>query len=194
MGLLLGFLVGLSSSPVVASVVGAVSGGLLILLGLTSGKASTPASDPAIAWRITGFGILCTCSLLSGLWIRTQHVFTPPVKDQIKELTDAGFSPDDAHAWVAYTNSGLLIGSNLVAPEKGSRTAAGTSSSILFSTEGKTDACGLFTAERHKNQAEQINALQLEGGVWASYASYVAQLDPAGRDAALGSARKLFCR
>jgi hypothetical protein len=193
-GLLLGLLVGLSSSHVVATVVGAVSGGLLILLGLTpSGKGATPTTDPSTGWRLTGFGIVCALSLLLSVWIRAHHLLTPPIKNQVKELTDVGYSPDDARAWVAYVDSGVLMGGASVAPDKGSGGTAGSASSLLFSSRGKVDPCGLFTAERFKNQEEEINALQLEGGVWASYASYVEQLDPAGRNAALDSPKKLFC-
>ncbi len=136
---------------------------------------------------------MCCLSVLFGIWIRNHHLFTPRIADQIKELTDAGFSPDDARAWVAYTNSGLLIGGKSVSPEKGSGSTAATISSVLFASEGKADVCGLFTAEHYKNQEEQINALKLQGGVWDSYASFVAHLDMAGRNAALGSAQKLFC-
>jgi hypothetical protein len=85
-GLLLGLLVGLSSSHVVATVVGAVAGGLLILLGFNSSKDDSSATPPATAWRLAGFGFACSLALIVSVWIRAHHSLSPPVKDQVKEL------------------------------------------------------------------------------------------------------------
>ena len=54
LGLLLGHLVGLSSSPVVATVVGAVAGGMLVLLGFVPKGQSLTADGGAAAtgWRL----------------------------------------------------------------------------------------------------------------------------------------------
>lgn len=92
-GLLLGLLVGLSSSHVVATVVGAVAGGLLILLGLNSSKDDPSATPPPTAWRLAGFGFACSLALVVSVWVRAHHSLSPPIKDQVKELTDVGYSP-----------------------------------------------------------------------------------------------------
>jgi hypothetical protein len=193
-GLLLGLLVGLSSSHVVATVVGAVAGGLLILLGLNSGKDDAAVTPPPTAWRLAGFGFACSLALLVSVWIRAHHSLSPPIKDQVKELTDVGYSPDDARAWVAFVDSGLVVsGGKPVEPDKGTSPSAASASSLLFASEGKVDTCGLLNPDRYKDQQEQLNAMRLQGGTWASYAGYVQQLDEGRRDTALTSARKLLC-
>jgi hypothetical protein len=193
-GLLLGLLVGLSSSHVVATVVGAVAGGLLILLGLNSSKNDASATPPLTSWRLAGFGFACSLALIVSVWIRAHRSLSPPIKDQVKELTDVGYSPDDARAWVAYVDSGLTVnGSKPVEQAKDAGPSAASASSLLFASEGKVDTCGLLNPDRYKDRQEQINAMRLQGGAWASYAAYVQQLDTGHRDTALTSARKLLC-
>lgn len=193
-GLLLGLLVGLSSSHVVATVVGAVAGGLLILLGLNSSKDEASATPPPTAWRLAGFGFACSLALIVSVWVRAHHSLSPPIKDQVKELTDVGYSPDDARAWVAYVDSGLTVsGGKPVEQARDAGPSAASASSLLFASEGKVDPCGLLNPDRYKNQHEQINAMRLQGGAWASYANYVEPLDAGQRDTALASARKLLC-
>ena len=192
-GLLLGLLVGLSSSHVVATVVGAVAGGLLILLGLNSSKYDASATPPT-AWRLAGFGFACSLALIVSVWARAHHSLSPPIRNQVKELTDVGYSPDDARAWVAYVDSGLVVtGGKPVEQAKDAGPSAASASSLLFASEGKVDTCGLLNPDRYKDQQEQLNAMRLQGGVWASYAAYVAQLDTGHRDTAVTSARKLLC-
>jgi len=193
-GLLLGLLVGLSASHVVATVVGAVAGGLLILLGLNQAKDSAPTAQPLNAWRLAGFGFACSFALLISVWVRAHHSLSPPVKTQVKELTDVGYSPDDARAWVAYVDSGLVVSAGKpVEQVKDAGPSAASASSLLFASEGKVDTCGLLNPDRYKDQKEQLNAMRLQGGEWASYAAYVEQLDTGHRDTALTSARKLLC-
>jgi hypothetical protein len=175
-------------------VVGAVAGGLLILLGLNSSKDEASATPPPTAWRLAGFGFACSLALIVSVWVRAHHSLSPPIKDQVKELTDVGYSPDDARAWVAYVDSGLTVsGGKPVEQARDAGPSAASASSLLFASEGKVDPCGLLNPDRYKNQHEQINAMRLQGGAWASYANYVEPLDAGQRDTALASARKLLC-
>lgn len=63
LGLVTGTLVGLSSSPVVATVVGALSAALGAFLGLRSPEAVSTGSDI----RLGAFGICCVASIFLGL-------------------------------------------------------------------------------------------------------------------------------
>src|ERR1700678_1745027 len=68
LGLTVGLLVGMSTSPVVATLLGAIAGGLVLLLGFTS-KGQTDAADRATesaGWRLAGFGMACAIALLMG--------------------------------------------------------------------------------------------------------------------------------
>jgi hypothetical protein len=195
LGLLLGLLVGLSTSPVVATVVGALTGGLLVFLGFTSKDqtdSNTIASAGAAGWRLLGFGLSCTAALLVGLLVRTHNLLTPPIKQQISELTDAGFTPDEAHTWVAYKNIGVLMRAQPNTTTDKDKRAATTASSSLFATPD-TDACSLFNPDNYSNQAEHLNALRIAGGRYASFAGSVASLDERTRAAMFSATKHLFC-
>jgi len=195
LGLLLGLLVGLSSSPVVATVVGTLTGGMLVFLGFVSNStpdSNTKSSFEAAGWRLTGFGLACTVALLFGLLVRAHNFLTPPIKQQVSELTDAGFTPDEAHAWVAYKNIGVLMRAQPNIPADKDKRAAGTASSYLFATPG-TDSCELFNPEKYSNQTEHLNALHNAGGRYAAFADSLASLDEKSRAAALAATKRLFC-
>lgn len=195
LGLLLGLLVGLSTSPVVATVVGALTGGMLAFLGFASKDqpdSGMKASVDAAGWRLAGFGLACTIALLVGLLVRTRNLLSPPIKQQISELTDAGFTADEAHAWVAYKNIGVLMRTQPNTPTDKDKRAAATASSGLFATPS-TDACNLFDPNKYSNQTEHLNALRIAGGRYAAFADSIAILDERSRAAMFGATKHLFC-
>jgi hypothetical protein len=195
LGLLLGLLVGLSSSPVVATVVGALTGGMLVFLGFTShaqSDSNSPSSLEAAGWRLTGFGLACTVALIIGLVVRTQNLLTLPIKKQVSELTDAGFTADEAHGWVAYKNIGVLMRARPDTPMDKDKRAAGTASSYLFATPS-TDYCDLFNPDKYSSQAEHLIALRNAGGRYAVFVASIANLDERSRATALAANKHLFC-
>lgn len=195
LGLLTGLLVGLSSSPVVATVVGALAGGMVAFLGFSSNSQSDSNANSllkAVGWRLTGFGLACTAALLVGLVIRDQNLLTPTVKKQVSELTDAGFTLDEAHSWVAYKNIGVLMRAQPGTIMDKDRRAAGTASSYLFATPS-TESCDLFNPNKYSSQAEHLIALRNAGGRYAVFADSIAGLDERSRIATLGATKHLFC-
>jgi hypothetical protein len=194
LGLLLGLLVGLSTSPVAATVVGALTGGLLVFLGFASKDQSdfNRNCTDAAGWRLLGFGLACTFALLVGLLVRTHNLLTPPIKQQISELTDAGFTPDEAHTWVAYKNIGVLMRAQPNTLTDKDKRASTTASSYLFASPG-ADSCNLFNPDFYSNQTEHLNALRIAGGPYANFANSVASLDERTRTATLSATKRLFC-
>jgi hypothetical protein len=194
-GLLLGLLVGLSSSPVVATVVGAITGGMLVFLGFTShgqSDSNTTSSLEAAGWRLTGFGLACSAALIVGLEVRTQNLLTPPVKKQVSELTDAGFTADEAHGWVAYKNIGVLMRVRPDTPVDKDKRAAGTASSYLFASPGN-DSCNLLNPDKYSSQSEHLIALRNAGGRYAAFADSIAGLDEKSRAVTFNATKHLLC-
>ncbi|MGO8719854.1 MAG: hypothetical protein ACLQMO_11640, partial [Acidobacteriaceae bacterium] len=74
-GLLVGLIAGLSISPVTQTVLGSLSAGLLILLGLKQSKESTQEAAHTI--RILGFGLSCSIALILGVFLRTHSTLSP---------------------------------------------------------------------------------------------------------------------
>src|ERR1700744_6070560 len=75
LGLLVGVLVGLSSSPVVSVVVGALAAGMVTLLGFArSSKDGDSSYAEGSVIRLGGFGVACAAAVLLGVAIRTHSL------------------------------------------------------------------------------------------------------------------------
>jgi hypothetical protein len=188
LGLLVGFLVGLSSSPVVAVVVGALSAAIVTLLGFVRpAKEGEPASSDGSVVRLGSFGLVCTLAILAGLYIRTHNFLSPTITQQVAEVKSAGYSDDDAHKWVWSKN--LSTGAGTGAEGDKARPVAG---SYLFSAVN-TGECQHFDGSRYKDTKEHLNALQQLGGKYAEYADKISRLDRGQQKMVLDSLRILTC-
>jgi hypothetical protein len=192
LGLLVGMLVGLSSSPVVSVVVGALAAGIITLLGFVpSAKSSEPGSVEGSVVRLGSFGIVCTAAILAGLFIRTHNSFSPSIAQQVDEVRKAGYSDEESRKWVAAKNLSPLAGAD---SEKSRPAGAGApvTASVLFSG-GNSGECQHFDTNRYKNIQEQLNALRQLGGNYGEYAEMVSKLDPSHQKTVLDSSKLLFC-
>ena len=109
LGLLVGVLVGLSFSPVVSVVVGALATGMTALLGFgLPAKNGEPAHAVGSVGRLGSFGIACAAAVLLSLFVRTHNWMSPKIADQVAEVRKAGYSEEEARSWVAYKNFGTL--------------------------------------------------------------------------------------
>ena len=196
LGLLTGILIGLSASPVVAVVVGAISAAMLPLLGIVEkSTGDKPHAPSASSWRIAGFGFVCATAVVYGVHIRTSDLLSPSISTQISNLTKAGFTPESAREWVAIKNLGTPLGKeNAAAADKTSpaRGSPGPSSSVLFAGPAD-DECPAFDPARYKNTNEQLAYLKSRGGQFAAFARNVETQPGAGQSAALNAAKHLFC-
>jgi hypothetical protein len=191
LGLLVGILVGLSSSPVVSVVVGALAAGMVTLLGFSRpAKEGEPALGDGSVARLGGFGVACTVAILFGLYIRTHNVLSPSIADQVNEVRKAGYSEDAARKWVANRNIGMSLAAadeKLEPATGGMRTLA---ESVLFSGRDSGE-CQYFDTKRYKNTKEHLYALEQLGGRYADYAAKISKLD-AGQQARVFDALSLL--
>jgi hypothetical protein len=105
-GLLVGLIAGLSISPVTQMVLGSLSAGLLVLLGLK--KENDPSQARIHALRVLGFGLVCATSLVAGIFVRTHFTLSPDLASQKQRLTDAKvFTPDQITQILLLTNFGI---------------------------------------------------------------------------------------
>lgn len=110
---MLGLLLGLASTPVVAVVIGAIAAllGSLVLpqLPLRSGSGD-PGAPPGLTdrrihneWRAGALGVACVVGVLSGIWMRTHDLLSPPrptLKQQMVDWQTLGFSAEQARLLV----------------------------------------------------------------------------------------------
>ncbi len=138
-GLLIGILLGLSASPVVGLVVGAVSALLASLTGLKVPKNNKELvnlveinleQQKLIGIRAGFFGLTCVVGIFIGIFLRTHNILSPPeytLKQQFEELTSIGFNPKEAREILVHrglnsespvTQNTVLFSSNLEGCEK----------------------------------------------------------------------------
>jgi hypothetical protein len=195
LGLLLGTLVGFSQSPVVAAVVGALTGGLVLFLGFNTKPDADgqPTQDSrAAAGRLAGFGFACTVALVFSLYARTHDTLSVAVATQVNTLKSAGYSEDEAHAWVAYKNAGLLLRMNKEAIADKDDKRAATAESVLFADQG-VDPCFSFDRTRIADVNERITAMRNSGPRFVTLADAISKLDPAKKEAMMDGMSRLFC-
>lgn len=124
LGLLIGVLVGLSSSPVVGSLIGTLA---TIFVTMFSSLFPAASNDdgkneksqrrlPHFAFDgqpLTVFCLVCLVGIFSGIWIRTHNLLSPSIADQIEEWTDAKFDPNLARLMVARQLTEQKDGANI---------------------------------------------------------------------------------
>ena len=191
-GLLLGVLVGLSSSPVVGTVVGALA--TLGAAFLTNKDLIALESEPRHArlsalrrWGTASLCVACLAGVFLGLVIRTRDLLSPTPAQQVARWTRAGFPPIQARAIVA----GSLVQSR---EEK----AAASSSpppihaSVLFA--GASAKCDDLNPNDHAD-ANLQQAFETAGGSWHAVAKEAnAVADAAARRRLLVEVWSAVCR
>lgn len=199
-GLLVGIAAGLSTAPVIAVIVGAISAGLLILLGLKKQNPATEETGNGEAGarevvRITAFGIVCTLALILGVLVRAHDMLAPSAHKLEQNWKDAGFSEDQAREIVLYEKLGLTSakgegkGGGFVAHREG---LAGAQSSGLFAAPS-TSVCPYFDRHNYSSTDDMLNAMKLQGGALEKFAKSVEQLSAVQRDEVVDAVGGVLC-
>jgi hypothetical protein len=193
LGLLVGALVGLSTSPVAANFLGAMTALLVAFFGLrgTGGAAEREPVDASAnvagGIRIATFSLACLVAILVSLAVRTHDLLSPSAQSQVLRWTSAGYSPQEARQFAAYKMLGVLPDHATVGAP-----AANASSSVLFGVTA--DECRQLDPSSFANVNEVINALQLAKGRWQQLGNALEQLPDANRAAMAKASWELVCR
>lgn len=91
LGWFTGILVGLSASPVVATLLGGIVTAFAAFFGFTSASASRVSSNGAV--RLMSFAVLGSISVLAGVYMRTHDTLSPPPESRLVAI---GFTPAEA--------------------------------------------------------------------------------------------------
>jgi hypothetical protein len=188
LGFAVGILVGMSTSPVVAIVVSSLAAVLATFFGL-----SAPSNDATRVLRIASFGFACPVAVILGLGVRSHNWLGPSVEQQIKDWTNAGYTVQQARAFVAFRQLGLV-------PE-GQKTAAVPKSSVdsgLFSAPDSTNdpvvaECGRLVSSRFPTANERLDAMKRAGGVWKTLGDSIVNPNSAQSAAVIEAAYRLAC-
>jgi hypothetical protein len=162
LGLMLGLLLGLSSTPVVAVVVGAIAAllGSIVLPHVPSKAAAGDAAETraTIDLRAGAFGMACVVGILGGIWLRTHDVLspkTPTLIEKLEQWKSIGFSPQEARVLVA-RSEGLGEGG-------GTKVTAAlpTTRTLLFGDP--TTRCAQLKVDRYANVNAAATAYEAYG-------------------------------
>ena len=168
MGLLLGIIMGLSVSEVVKVIMAALTAILGAFLGFDKRSFSGMTTEEYqkekqntlfTALRAGWFGIAVVAGIFSGMWIRTNEVFTPSLSKSVKQWTDAGYKPDYARKLVLFQryaidpNNGQLGAITEVQKQH---------TSSLFSSKQAKDLCGATDPDQWNNNWEVAKQSILE--------------------------------
>jgi hypothetical protein len=104
-GSVVGFVAGLTVSSVASTLLGALSTGLLVLLGLKASTTEEQSTRQTL--RVAGFGILCSLCLLLGVYLRTNQTLAPSLTAQNSTLAIVFPDPAVRQQILLLTNYGL---------------------------------------------------------------------------------------
>lgn len=187
LGLLVGTLVGLSTSSVVGPVIGALAAVVAAFLGFKAAPAENDLSGSR-QWRTAGFGFACVAGLVFGIFARANDWLGEPPNRQVKYWIDAGATREAAVAYVAYERLGIKpTGSEIVPLPRSS-----TSASVLFASHDVSE-CTQLARDRFASPTDRLRAMQDTGGVWQSFAGQVESVAADKREELIEAGYRLVC-
>src|SRR5580658_8293616 len=107
---LVGLVMGLSTSPVTSTILGSLSAGLLVLLGLTSPRDGGGPSQQSVS--VAAFGFSCAVLLTVGVYLRAHNVLAPSLDDQDSRLRSTFPDASQRRRILLFENYGLLAQNN----------------------------------------------------------------------------------
>ncbi len=199
-GMLLGLIMGLSATPIVSTVLGAIAAGLLGLLGV-GGRSSSQGSDDSRlhhgALRILGFGFACSVFVVVGILLRTHDALAPSLKVQEQELRSSGtLSKSDVRAILLLKAFGLREksagnGSGNLAVN-GGKSIAGDTAPVLFVSP--QDVCTVLRRDQYEDISSYVRSLQAHGGDFAKLGKAIDLASPEDQEKIASSLSDLLCK
>ena len=204
MGLLIGTLVAMSASPVVAVVVGSLASLLAVFLGLDAGSGTAMGAFRINGARIGSLGVATVVGLCIGLYIRLNNPFIDSPTEQLARWTVA--FPEDptlAKQLMIFERTGIApssfqFGADLPGGEVTVSAEANSTAmrqAVLFSTLSDYDACARLDPARYRTPAAALAAYSLPGApeTLPQIAADIASLPETDQPAALVAARDVLC-
>jgi hypothetical protein len=201
-GLLLGTVLGLSTTPVVALVVGALTSVLAVFLGLDGKEQSRLPSVSAV--RIGAFGFATVAGIAFGLHVRINNPIAIAPSRAMERWTEAfPDNPTLARQLMVYERTAIVPGElrfDAGSPAGTSvavdASAAPSRQAVLFSSLSEFDACTRLDPERFATAEDAIAAYTRRGApdVVQSIAAELDALSGDEKNTAVKVTHSLLCR
>lgn len=198
-GTLLGLIMGLSATPVVSAVLGAIAAGLLGLLGVGPHLSAheTEGSSPLPVLRILGFGSFCSIFLLIGILLRTHDVLAPSLFSQERALRSShALTDSDVRRILLLKAFGLTeqigersAGNLQAAPSK---SVAADSAGVLFGSS--QEVCTVLRRDQYNSVSSYLQSLDVHGGAYSQLAKAISRASPQDQEQIASSLSELLCK
>lgn len=204
MGLLLGTVMGLTTTPVVSVVVGALASLLGVFMGLDGTGSSEGRALRVNGTRIGALGLAAVIGFGLGLYVRINNPLAEHPADQLARWEEA--LPDDptlAKQMMLYERTGIspaefTYGKDVPATPVAAvvnEEVVKAKSAILFSTLSEFDACSLVDPEEYADASETLKVYDRHNApdLLKKLKTEIEALDPELQDAAVISAHRILC-
>lgn len=167
-GLLIGFLIGMTTLGVVGIIIGTLSTILLAYLGTK--KESTSESN---AIRIGAFGLFCVVGILSGLYLRVTNAFLPSPSAEVSEwMKDGIFTQEEAKTYYIYDRFAFVPEGQVIDTLKDRKSGR----TILYSVASTQSDCDKLEDYEAYSVTNKLDAYDKLGGVWSKGVAQIKQL------------------
>lgn len=163
-GLFTGLLIGLSSSPVVALIAGALVAILGAVLGIVNKESLKVAAS---GYVMIGFFSMCACiGVVVGLKIRTGQLWGKDLRAESDKWHEVLQDSALVEKMIIYEHSGLLVDPGMKVDDR--PLADATRLNVLFSVT--STAAEKLNPENFQEMDDEYDAWTTEGNPWEQYA------------------------
>ncbi|MGB7786939.1 MAG: hypothetical protein WBL27_12625 [Salinimicrobium sp.] len=186
LGILIGLLIGMSTSGTVGLIIGSLASVLLVLLGF---KEKGDSNIQTL--RVGSFGLFCALAVLAGLILRVNNSFTPTIKSEVERWTaDSLFSLQEAKTYFLYERFGFVPSG----VEIDSTIDKKRAQVVLYGSDVSLSDCEKLEGYKSFPIQNELNAYKRLGGVWQRIASAVeADVDIVDQKSTLHIFQKCLC-
>ena len=143
LGVLMGLIIGLSTSEVVALILGALTAILTAIFGISSFEAKENKLTLPKYVFLGVFGVFCFLSIIMGVTIRNHNFLSPSIELQVKKLKKADFTNEEIKNILLFSEYGIKpVGFEIVPAIK-------PESILMADTITQVVACDDFQIEKY---------------------------------------------
>ena len=159
-GILLGVLVGLSTSPTVGALVTGLVG---VLMTLRPNREPGATTSPSLT-HLGAFSVLCLVGIILGIATRTHSWLSPSLASQRRQWIEAEFPADIANLVVLHGATGLV-------KDGWTATENGTKNSILYAIDLDSTARSRLNPRNLESVSHIITRWRNHGLPWSAFAN-----------------------
>ncbi len=167
-GLLIGFLIGMTTLGVVGIIIGSLATIVVAYIGTKE-----EGTSETKALRIGAFGLFCVIGILLGLYLRVTDAFLPSPAAEVSEwMKDSIFTQEEAKTYYIYDRFAFLPEGQEIDTLKDRKSGR----TILYGVETTQSDCDKLEDYDAYSVANKLDAYDKLGGMWSKGVAQIKQL------------------